>query len=298
MRFKTLCFLLSFVSCKLCAQSPQADASGLFVQEDLKLVSSAFSFTEGCSPDRAGNVFFTDQPNDQIWKYDLNGKLSLFLHPSGRANGTYFDHKGNLLTCSDEHGELWAVNAKATVKTLLAGFEGKQFNGPNDLWVNLNGDIYFTDPYYQRDYWTRTSAELENNVYYLPKGKKTAQLALTGLIRPNGIVGTPDGKYLYIADIGAGKTYKYTIGKNGQLDHRQLIIEQGSDGMTLDEKGNIYLTTKTGVLICSPEGKMIDLIKVPSAPSNVCFAGRDKNILFITARKSVYVIPMKTKGIE
>lgn len=282
-----------------CSDAQVGSANALFVQDSLKLIASDFSFTEGCSVDAKGNVFFTDQPNDKIWKYGTEGKLSLFMQKTGRANGSYFDRKGNLIVCSDEHGELWSIRPNATVKVILKDYEGKQFNGPNDLWINTKGAIYFTDPYYQRDYWQRTAPALSSNdVYYLPKGAKQAVMVANGMVRPNGIVGTPDGKYLYIADIGAGKTYRYSIEKDGSLTNKKLIIDKGSDGMTLDEKGNLYLTGGGSVLIYSAEGVQQGQIKVPEGPSNVCFAGKGRNILFITARKSVYAIPMNVKGVE
>lgn len=283
----------------LCSYAQVGSTNSLFVQDSLKLIASDFSFTEGCSVDAAGNVFFTDQPNDKIWKYGTDGKLSLFMQKTGRANGSYFDRKGNLIVCADEHGELWSIRPNAKAKILLKAYQGKQFNGPNDLWINANGDIYFTDPYYQRDYWQRTAPALSSNdIYYLPKGAKQAIMVANGMVRPNGIVGTPDGKELYIADIGAGKTYRYSIEKDGSLANKKRILDKGSDGMTLDEKGNIYLTGGGSVLIYNSQGEFIGQIKVPEGPSNVCFAGKERNILFITARKSVYVIPMNIKGIE
>ncbi len=294
-----LMFLMLFSSSILNAQTGDPGPANLFDQNDLKLIASDFSFTEGCSPDRQGNVFFTDQPNDKIWKYGTDGKLSVFLDRSCRTKRTYFDSEGNLVACADANGELWAIKPDGKVTVLLKDFQGKQFNGPNDLWINGKGDIYFTDPYYKRDYWTRTGRDLSSNdVYYLPKGAQQPIRVVDDLNTPNGIVGTADGKYLYVADIGAGKTYRYSIGVNGELGGKQLLMEYGSDGMTLDEKGNIYLTTGKGVLIFSAEGKMIGQIKVPHEPSNICFSGKDKNVLFITARKAIYTLPMKVKGIE
>ncbi|MBB2147625.1 SMP-30/gluconolactonase/LRE family protein [Pedobacter gandavensis] len=294
-----LTFLLLFCSSFLYAQGVDPGTANLFVQDELKLIASDFSFTEGCSPDKHGNVFFTDQPKDKIWKYSTDGKLSVFLDKSGRANGTHFDAKGNLVACADEKGELWSIKPNGKIKVLLADFQGKEFNGPNDLWINAQGAIYFTDPYYKRDYWTRTGRDLaSNDVYYLPIGAKQARRVADGMIRPNGLVGTPDGKYLYVADIGAGKTFRYSIENNGDLAGKELLMAYGSDGMTLDEKGNIYLTARDGVLIFNSKGEMIAKIKVPHAPSNLCFSGKDKNILFITAREAIYTLPMKVKGIE
>src|SRR5579872_3326710 len=123
------------------------------------LVSRQFSFTEGASVDKRGNVFFTDQPNDRIWEYDIRGKLKVFMDSAGRSNGMYFDPTGRLVTCADEQEQLWSIGPDRSVRVLLKAVGGKRLNGPNDLWIDARGGIYFTDPYYQRSYWTRTKAE-------------------------------------------------------------------------------------------------------------------------------------------
>lgn len=289
-------YLFAFL---LVTVAAQAQENTLFVQDQLKLAGSDYSFTEGCSKDKAGNVFFTDQPNDKIWKYDLEGKLSVFLDKTGRSNGTFFDKKGNLITCADEKGELWSVDKKGKVKVLLNNFGGKQLNGPNDLWMDAKGGIYFTDPYYQRPYWARKSKDIPTeDVYYLAKGAKTAVMIANGLKQPNGIVGSPDGKFLFVSDIASGKTYKYPIVKNGVLGEKQLLMNRGSDGMTLDNKGNVYLTGNGGVYIFDASGNAIGTIKVPKGASNVCFYGKNNDVLFITAHNSVYTIPVNAKGVE
>ncbi len=272
----------------------------LFDQGDLKLVASHFSFTEGCSVNKNGDVFFTDQPNDKIWKYNAqDGQLSIFLDKSGRANGTYFDKKGNLITCSDELGELWSIGPTGKVNVIMNSLPGKQYNGPNDVWIHPNGAMYFTDPYYHRDYWKRTKPDLKTeDVYYLSKGSKTPKMVAGGMLKPNGIVGTPDGKYLYIADNKARKTFRFNINKNGDLTNKELLIERGSDGMTLDDQGRLYLTSTGGVFIYNSKGQLIDQIKTVETPTNVCFYGKDRDMLFITARKAIYVIKMQSKGVE
>jgi gluconolactonase len=281
------------------AETGQTGESGLFAPgAKPQLVARQFKFTEGPAVDKKGNVFFTDQPNDKIWKYSTEGELSVFLDKTGRANGMYFDKKGNLLTCSDEHNQLWSISPKGKVTVLLRNYQGLLFNGPNDLWVHpRKGGIYFTDPYYQRPYWTRKSPDIAGQkVYYLAKGKKEAVVADDQLRQPNGIVGTPDGKYLYVADIGDNKTYKYTIDANGALSNRQLFVGQGSDGMTLDSRGNVYLTGK-GVTVYDPAGNKIEHIDIPEGwTANVCFGGKDRDILFITASEAVYTLPMRVKG--
>ncbi|CAN5272197.1 SMP-30/gluconolactonase/LRE family protein [soil metagenome] len=287
--------ILMLTSVKLAAQAqPLFDTTS-----KAQLVSKQFSFTEGASVDKKGNVFFTDQPNNQIWEYDTEGKLSLFLDNAGRSNGTYFDKKGNLITCADEYNQLWSISPDKKVKVLIKDLDGHLMNGPNDVWIDAKGGIYMTDPFYHRDYWKRTKTELDGEkVYYLPKGGHQPIVVDADFKRPNGIVGTTDGKYLYVADIGDNKTYKYTINKNGTLSDRQLFVKQGSDGMTLDELGNVYLTGN-GVTIYDPAGKKIGHIDIPEPwTANLCFAGVNRDILFITASKAVYIVKMNVKGVE
>ncbi len=265
----------------------------------LTLVSKQFTFTEGPAVDKKGNIFFTDQPNDKIWKYDTDGKLSVFMDKTGRSNGLYFDAKGRLIACADENNQLLAIDANKKITVLLKDFHGTRFNGPNDLWIDAKGGMYFTDPYYQRDYWERKKPDLaRQDIYYFPKGKQQPVILDSTLKQPNGIVGTPDGKYLYVADIGAWKTYKYEIGKDGLLTNRQLFASIGSDGMTLDEQGNVYLSGK-GVTVFSASGVQLGNIPVPSNwVGNICFGGKDRKTLFITASESVYTLQMQVRGVE
>ncbi|WP_276090155.1 SMP-30/gluconolactonase/LRE family protein [Pedobacter sp. JY14-1] len=271
----------------------------LFNLQDLKLISSQFSFTEGPAVNKRGDIYFTDQPNDKIWMYSADGELSLFMDKTGRSNGLYFDKKGNLLACADEENELWSIDKNKKVTVLIKALEGKKLNGPNDLWLDAKGGIYFTDPYYQRDYWERKKPDIEKqNVYYIPAGKnKKIQLVLDDLKQPNGIVGTPDGKYLYVSDLGAQKTYRYTITGPGTLSDKKLMFEKGSDGMTLDNKGNIYITGN-GMTVFNPQGQQIAHIDLKGWTGNVCFGGKNRSDLFITSSKSIYTIPTTVRGVE
>lgn len=265
-----------------------------------KLIARQFGFTEGSSVDKKGNVFFTDQNNNKIWKYDTAGKLTLFLDSAGRSNGTCFDHQGNLITCADEHNQLWSISPKGKVTVILKDYQGHLMNGPNDVWVDNKGGIYMTDPYYQRPWWSRKKSDLDGQkVYYLPKNAAQPVIVIADFIQPNGIVGTPDGKYLYCSDIRDKKTYKYDINPDGTLSNRKLFVELGSDGMTLDAKGNVYLTGHGGVTICDPDGKKIGHIQIDEpSTTNVCFSGKNKDVLFITATTAVYTLKMNVKGVE
>jgi len=283
------------------AKSQHTDTTLFDPARKPKLISHQFTFTEGPAVDKSGNVYFTDQPNNKIWKYDVNGKLSVFLDKTGRSNGMYFDPEGNLVTCADEKGEIWSIDKTGKHKVLLSNFNGHTFNGPNDLWIDAKGNIFFTDPYYQRDYWERKhpdSALGGQRLYYLAKNQASAQLADSDLVQPNGITGSPDGKYLYVADMGRWKTFKYRVSTNGKLSNREIFCDEASDGMTVDKKGNLYLTGQ-GVKIYNPKGEKIAQIDIPEKwTANVCFGGRNKNILFITASEGIYILPMKVRGVE
>lgn len=283
------------------AQEPAFDSGAVVAEGAIRptLIARQYVFTEGASVDRKGNVFFTDQPQNKIWEYTTDGRLVLFMDSAGRSNGMYFDHDGRLVTCADEQEQIWAIAPDKRVQVLLRDIGGHRMNGPNDLWIDARGGIYFTDPYYQRPYWSRTHGELDGEkVYYLPRGKKQPVVVEATLKKPNGIVGTPDGRFLYVADIGGGKTYRYAIGKHGLLGDRTEFCAQGSDGMTLDERGNVYLTGD-GVTVYDSSGKRIAHIPVPEKwTANLCFGGRDRKSLFITASEGFYVLPMGVKGVE
>jgi gluconolactonase len=265
----------------------------------LQQVSRQFKFTEGPAVDKKGDIFFTDQPNDKIWKYDTEGNLSLYLEKTGRSNGLFFDKKGNIISCADEKNEMWQISPKGEVTVLFSSYQGKKLNGPNDLWITPKGGIYFTDPFYPRDYWEHKKPEQEKqSVYFLAKGAKTPVLVDDNLKQPNGIVGTPDGKHLFVADIRDQKTYKYDISKDGTLTNRQLFVAQGSDGITLDNQGNLYITGR-GVTVYDPTGKKLGTIPIPSGwVGNVCFGGKNRDVLFVTASESIYTLKMQVKGVE
>jgi gluconolactonase len=296
MRYGKLLFTFLMLGCAVSAVSAQQlyDTTA-----KPKLISKQFAFTEGASVDKQGNVFFTDQPNNKIWEYSANGKLSVFMEDALHANGTYFDAKGNLIACAETKDQLVAISPNGKVKVLANDFNSHRLNGPNDVWVAPNGGIYFTDPYYQRDFWDRQTPDLEGqNVYFLAKRSHKPVIVVSDMKKPNGIVGTPDGKYLYIADIEANKTYKYTIASDGNLTDKKLFVEQGSDGMTLDEEGNVYLTGN-GVTVYNSQGVKIAHIKIDEPwTANLCFGGKNKDDLFITASKAIYILHMNVKGVE
>ncbi|MBQ4916285.1 SMP-30/gluconolactonase/LRE family protein [Maribacter sp. MMG018] len=293
---KFLLPLLSFfmVHTTIFAQNIIADGA------KLTLVADSFEFTEGPAVDKNGDVYFTDQPNDRIvkWNYKDN-KVSDWMKPSGRSNGLYFDHQGNLISCADEKNELWKIDTEKSVTVLIDSYEGKLLGGPNDLWIDAQGGIYITDPYYERSWWKHTKEQIKERrvYYYIPKTQEI-KIVTDSFINPNGIIGSADGTVLYIADIGDKKTYQYTIQKDGSLSGRKVFCEMGSDGMTIDNQGNVYLTGD-GVTIFNKNGDKIQHIPVPEKwTANVTFGGPSQDILFITAMDAVYTLKMAVNGVR
>ena len=335
-------FIQLFLGIVAAAQVLAAESKIIAPGATLQKLAGDFLFTEGPACDSEGNVFFTDQPNDRILKWSVDGKLTTFMQPCGRANGLSFDHQGYLWACADEKNELWRVDRAGKATVIVKDYQGKLLNGPNDVWVRPNrlaaletssatvpdaatrgrpgdrrgtgpevpiarrlpdlqeipGGLYFTDPYYKRPYWKRGPKEMDECVYYLAPDYKTLTRVIDDMKQPNGIIGTPDGQLLYVADIGGGKTYRYRIQPNGALKEKTLFCEMGSDGMTIDSEGNIYLTGK-GVSVFDPAGKKIEQIEVPEDwTANVCFGGKDRQTLFITASKSLYSLQLAVHGVD
>jgi len=263
-------------------------------------LGDGYSFTEGPAVDRPGNVYFTDQPNNRIIKWSFSsGEFSTFTENSGRSNGMYFNREGKLIACADMENQVWSFDMEGNKEVLIENFKGRKLNGPNDLWISPKGGIYITDPLYKRNYWERDPEMQQDgeHVYYISADGLQFFRVDENLVKPNGIVGTPDGKKLYVSDIGAKKTYVYDIEEDGYLTNRTLFVEMGSDGMTIDHRGNVYLTGK-GVTVFDAKGNKIGHIPV-DAPwtANVCFGGGDRKTLFITASDAVYSLKMKTRGV-
>ncbi len=255
-------------------------------------LAGGFRFTEGPAADVKGNIFFSDIPNNRIHKWSLDGTLSTFRENSGGSNGLYFDKNGNLLACEGGGRRLVSINPQGKVTVLADKYQNKRFNSLNDLWLDPKGGIYFTDP----RYGNRDNMEQDGEyVYYLSPDRRMLIRVIDDMVRPNGLIGTPDGKLLYVADHGGNKTFVYKINNDGTLSNKKLFAPEGSDGMTIDNEGNIYLTTRV-VAVYNKNGEKIETINVPEGPANVCFGGSDKRTLFITARTSLYSVRMRVKA--
>jgi gluconolactonase len=292
--FRRIPILMSCFAIVVAAFVCAAHGADSVVAEGAKVekLAGGFAFTEGPAADRDGNVFFSDIPNNRIMRWSTDGKLSTFRENSGGANGLCFDAHGNLIACEGGARRLTSIAADGQVTVLADSYEGKKLNSPNDLWVDLQGGVYFSDP----RYGNMDGLELPGfYVFYVAPDHKRLVRVIDDLVKPNGVLGTKDGKQLFVADAGGGKTYVYAIQPDGSLADKKLFAGQGSDGLARDEKGNIYLTGG-GISVYSPQGTKIATIEVPEPPANLKFGGPDRRTLFITARTSLYSLPMRVTG--
>ena len=282
------------LSASLAGQENNIVAEGATPQK----VGTDYRFTEGPAVAKDGSIYFTDQPNDRIYRWDEQEGITLWLEGAERSNGLYVNADDQLVACADAQNRIILFESREERKVLLEEFEGKHLNGPNDLWIAPNGDIYFTDAYYHRNYWPEGHGEGQavRGVYRLTPDGSVSRV-ISDYKQPNGIIGTPDGKTLYVADIEDRKIWRYEILSDGTLAGKTFFAPHGSDGMTIDNRGNIYLTMGK-VWVYSPEGELIREIEIPESPSNLCFGGKERDILFITARTSVYTLKMNVSGVQ
>ncbi len=250
-----------------------------------------FQFTEGPAPDARGNVFFTDVRASRIYRWTPDGKIKVFREDTGNANGLAFDKAGNLLACEGERGRVVSIDPQGRVTVVADQYRGRPFNQPNDLWVDPQGGVYFSDPIYGRG---RKNQDGEHVYYVIPKRTKVIRV-IDDMLRPNGLVGTPDGKVLYVTDHGAKQTFRYDIASDGALTNKRLFAPVGADGMKLDQEGNLYLA-ENGIVVYDPAGKRLQSIEIPEQPTNLCFAGPDGRTLFITARPVIYTLRIRFAG--
>jgi gluconolactonase len=233
-----------------------------------------------------------------------------------------FNKDGDLISCADMYGEVRKIAPNGNQTVLVNNYNGKLLNGPNDVWINpVTGGMYITDPIFpegllgcRRSTQTRLAPDTfrtgsnrkGGHVYYLAPGSNQLVRVTTmdgwdADTWPNGIVGTPDGKKLYVnkwVDNNMGGTWVFDIQADGTLANIKKFIDMGGDGMSMDELGNIYISNSLGVTAFDPKGNRIFNVPTGSGATNNVFGGKDNKLLFITAIDRVVSLKMKVKGVE
>lgn len=267
---------------------------------DVQRLHTGFAFTEGPAADDQGNLYFTDIPNNRIHKRSAAGQLSVFAEPSGHCNGLMV--AGNILLACEMDGRLKQFSLKDAQETALAEkYDDKRFNAPNDLVVDQSGGIYFTDPRFRApDPWPQG----KEAVYYRAVDGKVTRL-IEDRTAPNGVILSPDEKTLYVIPSLEKAMWAYPVEGPGKIGPGRVFCElkqgpgqtsSGGDGLTIDTRGNLYITSSLGLQIFSPDGKALGIIAFPEQPANVTFGGQSMKTLYVTARTSLYSVETEATG--
>ncbi|MEL0097682.1 MAG: SMP-30/gluconolactonase/LRE family protein [Planctomycetaceae bacterium] len=283
-------------------------------------------FTEGPAVAADGTLYYSDIPNNRILTLTTDGTTSVWRDKSNRTNGQTFDQEGRLLHCEGaEFGH--ELGARRITRTNLATgeyevltdqYDGQRYNSPNDICVDGNGRIYFTDPCYD----DRSIMEMDCDAVYRidPNGAVTRILTQPAIQRPNGIAVTQDSKHLYLVDScpiagGNRKIWHFDLDDHGNPTNQKVIWDfapgRGGDGMRLDIEGNLYIaagintsrgphestTVPPGIYVISPQGKMKGRIPIPEDTlTNLAFGGADGKTIYVTAGKSIFTTRVTVPG--
>jgi len=325
----TLLFFVSMIPVTLSAQSQKVGsverldpALDGIVQADAKIekLAGGFKFTEGPIWIHEGYLLFSDIPANAIMKWTPDGKVSVFMKPSGYrgttafkgpesgSNGLTLDKQGRLTIAEHANRRVTRREKDGKLTVLAERYEGKRLNSPNDLVWKSDGSLYFTDPPYglQTQGDDDPLKELKfNGVFRVAQGK--LQLLIKDLTRPNGIAFSPDEKYLYIAVSDEIKKIwmRYDVKPDGTVANGKVFFDASSskedglpDGMKVDQKGNVYGTGPGGVWVFSPDGKHLGTIKPPEVPANCHWGDADGKTLYMTTRTGLYRIRLKVPGVR
>jgi len=273
------------------------------VAPDAKVVNLAgdMKFTEGpvWRAEAGGYLVFSDIPANELKQWTTRSGLTTFRQPSQNANGNTVDRTGRLVTCEHSGRRVSVQEKDGTVRTLVDRCNGRKFNSPNDVVVKSDGTVWFTDPPYGLPKG-ETKEQDGNYVFRFDPRTKTTTVVVKDFAMPNGLCWSPDEKRLYIADSGKPRHIRvFDVEPDGTLTGGAVFCEidkGGPDGIRCDASGRIFSSAGDGIHIFSPDGKLIGKILVPETPANLCFGGADGKTLFITARTSLYSIPLLVTG--
>ncbi len=275
--------------------SSESEETEEIVASEVRKLADGFRFTEGPVWHREGYLLFSDIPAHHIVKWVRREGTSVWRENSGNSNGLTFDLQGRLIACEHGNRRVSRTEKDGKITVIADRYQGKRLNSPNDCVVRSDGMIFFTDP----PYGVRTEEkELSfHGVYRIMPGKDLILLS-DDFDRPNGLAFSPDEKILYIADSSQRNHIRsFKVDEDGSLKEGKVFVEIGTpDGIKVDSEGNLYTTSREGVVVFNPAGKRIAVIEVPEQPANCAFGGRNNKVLFITARTGVYAVRVNIPG--
>jgi gluconolactonase len=276
----------------------------------IERIATGFRFTEGPAYYGDGRyLLFSDIPNDALLRWDeITGTVTTLRNPAGYPDGNTRDRQGRLITCELGSRTLTRTEHDGTVTVLASQFEGTRLTGPNDVVVKSDGSIWFSDngAGIRGNYLgEKAPQEMPFRVYRLDPATGAMTIAVGDMARPNGLAFSPDEKRLYVVDTPSEPktTHVYDI-VDGKAVNGRLFFDATpgyTDGIRVDTEGNVWCgfsggPGQDGVAVFAPDGTMIGRILLPERCANVCFGGRKRNRLFMTASQSVYALYVEAQG--
>jgi gluconolactonase len=251
-----------------------------------------YLFTEGPCWIQGNQLIFSDIPASKIYTFD--GKdVTIWRDGTDQANGNTLDSNGAVLSCKHGSRSVDIYAGDGSKKSVAAEFGGKKLNSPNDIAIHSSGAVVFTDPSYGiRDEQMEQDGKY---VYELREGK--LRQIYKGRNQPNGLVFSPDGRKLYLADSGDGGIEIFDYSPGGVLKDGKHFDSPGPDGVRVDQSGRVWAACGDGVNVYSPSGDLLENIKFPEQPANLCFGGVAGDVLYVTARTGVYSLKLSVRGV-
>ncbi len=268
-----------------------ADPSG-FVAGEVVTIAEDYEFTEGPVWLRSGELVFSDIPADTNYREDH----SVFRKPSGKSNGLTLDVQGRLIACEHWNRRVSRTEKDGSITVLAETLDGEKLNSPNDAIVRGDGIIYFTDPPYGLE---GREPDLDFSGVYSISPDGVVSLLVKDFNRPNGIGLSPDQKTLYVSDVAKGHIRAFPVNEDGSLGDGKIHCDvPAPDGMAVDEKGNIWTSSATGIQVFDAAGEHLTTIEFPQMPANCAFGGKNFSTLYVTARTGLYKVECNVKGLK
>lgn len=243
----------------------------------IEQVVAGLQYVEAATGDGKGNVFFADLPTGRILRWSASGRLSIIRDGAATPMGIGVAPSGQLIICEAKGRKLTVTDADGYARTLIDAYQGKKLNSPCGVWVDASGGVYFSDP--RLDHGEQFEQDRER-LYYLRPDATEPTPAAEDLRRPEALAAAPDGRTLYVADVLDNKTWAYAIGANGSLSGKRLLAPTGTRGLTVDERGNVYLISGA-VRVYSPGGDFLGEFRGPGPAYSGAFGGEDGRILYL-----------------
>lgn len=281
------------------ARPTTAESDPLVGRGEVELIDEGYEFTEGPQwIQRDGVLLFSDVSANTIYQLADGDETTVFRTPSDRSNGLAVDPEGRLIAAESSARRVTRTESDGAVTPIAVRFHRARLNQPNDIVVRSDGTIYFTDPVFGS---AAARAELDfRGIFRIaPDGGLTAERRGDTTEAPNGLALSPDESLLYVTNYAADLVWVMDVAADGTLSEARTFVSTGGgpDGMAVDDAGNLFVATGSGIEVFAPDGAPWGVIPMPRIPANCAFGGADGRTLFITAREGLYRVTLANPGL-